>query len=399
LNAQDWEVFNSTNAGLPSNTVQAIAAGANGDIWVGTDWGLCQYSSGEWTIYQTTDSDLPSNDITALSMDADGSLWIGTGLDGIVVWTGTGSLQYTTDNSLLPDNTINSITHDHRGWVWIGTPLGLACITDSGWRIYNDTPDSHLGMQMFSPHINDVIVREDDLVAVSTMNGGLTYITETEMVYHASYNSNFPDNSQNAVVFDTDGDRWIASLTTGIIRHAGAYNEPTWFYYNAQNSGLPDNTITSMVIDDQDVKYAGTEIGGLIKFHPDGSWEAFDPQNSGLPDERILAMFLASDNSLWIGTYEGGVARYLPTVAVEDRAAGSEVEVFPSPFSDRLNIHWPYPSLPQWKVYDPTGRELASGLLRSKMDRIELSSMPGGLLYVVLIDGSTRIGRKVVKLQ
>lgn len=395
--AQDWQIFNMANAGFPSNTVQALAEDADGRIWAGTDWGLCAYHDGQWSVFQMSTYDLPANDITALAIDPDDALWIGTSLDGIVIWNVDDTTHLSTGNSLLPDNTINSITIDHRGWIWIGTPAGLACITEDGWRIYNDTPDSWMGMQMFSPHVRDVIVREDDLAAVSTMNGGLTYITDTAMVYHTSYNANFFDNSQNGIVFDSNGDRWIASLTAGLIRHAGPFNETTWFNYDVFNTGLPDNTITAIVSDENDVKYAGTEIGGFIIFQPDGSWTSFDPSDSPMPDYRVHDLMLSPDNSLWIATNEGGVVRYSLSTAI-DGSANVDVSIFPSPFIDRLIISWPGASTFQWQVLDMQGRIAGTGSAQGERTVIDLRSAPAGPLHMVLTNGSTRIGQKVVKI-
>ena len=65
--AQSWEVFDMNTAGLPSNTVRALAVAPNADVWVGTEFGLCRYDGNLWQTFQTGSSGLPDNDIRALA--------------------------------------------------------------------------------------------------------------------------------------------------------------------------------------------------------------------------------------------------------------------------------------------------------------------------------------------
>ena len=353
------------NAGLPSNTINALSQDHDGIVWAATDWGLCRFENDQWTVIQQQAGGLPENGLTSLAVDSANRLWVGTTLNGVAIHDNGTWSHYTIDNSALPDNSINGITHDHRGWVWISTTGGLACITDQGWRVYDNTPDSHMGFEFFGPHMNMVAVRPPDLVAIVTMNGGLNYLTETDHTYFTTYNSTFPDNSANAIAFDSNGDRWIASTVAGLIRHAGPYAENTWFNYTAQNSGFPDNTLTSLVIDAADTKYAGTEIGGVIVFPSNGIWYALNETNSGLPDDRVLCLMLDQDGVLWAGTHEGGIARWDPmSVTIGDPAEIPMPIVFPNPFSDRITIDLRGGFAGgSWMLIDATGKLVEQGAI------------------------------------
>ena len=49
---------------------------ANGNKWIGTQYGLVFYDGGNWVLYDTSNSDICANIIHNLKMDKDGSLWV-----------------------------------------------------------------------------------------------------------------------------------------------------------------------------------------------------------------------------------------------------------------------------------------------------------------------------------
>ncbi|MCJ7811833.1 hypothetical protein MUP95_00750, partial [bacterium] len=93
----------TTNNGLASNEITALAAGKDGSIWIGTSKGLHVYFEG--TINRRYGP--PSDNITALVVDGMNNLWVGTteGLsffsNDTYSWT-----YYTVDNSSLVSNDI-----------------------------------------------------------------------------------------------------------------------------------------------------------------------------------------------------------------------------------------------------------------------------------------------------
>ncbi len=76
----NWTVF-STKDGLPDNFVQAIAAGSNSQIWIGTKGGASLYDGAKWTAFTKVDG-LNSNNIRCITVDKSGVVWFGTD-DGV----------------------------------------------------------------------------------------------------------------------------------------------------------------------------------------------------------------------------------------------------------------------------------------------------------------------------
>jgi ligand-binding sensor domain-containing protein len=382
-----WEAFTTSTGELPSDRVVCMLAEPDGTLWFGTDWGLVRLEGQEWTTFQVDDSDIPSNDVSCLALDGAGRLWVGTRFNGIGIWDGDTWSPFEPGEVRIPLEEINSITHDHRGWVWISTPLGLACLTDEGWRVYDDTPESHAGNTFFLPHVKQVSVRGDDLVSVATVNAGLTYFNEQDFIFYTTFNSFFPDNSANAIALDPNGDRWLACPAGGLIWHAGDFIGGPWFAYNQFTASLPDNAMTSLFIDAQDVKLVGTETAGVLLFSSVNDWYTLDQANSGLPDDHVLSVLRAPDGTLWAGMASGGVARYAIELAAPNvrrigqvnaqRMIGGGIRV------EGLQHDAHY----RWALYDPLGRSVATGTLVGPAATLpRAGELPAGAYTLALTD-------------
>lgn len=363
VGAQDWQVYDMSTAAFPSVTVQCVAQDPEGNIWAGTDWGLCIQDGAEWSILQTTNSGSPDNNIRAIAFDAQGAAWIGTLQSGLVHFDGATWTAFTMADSPLPDDQVNAVVVDGQGRVWIGTPNGLAMKDGDVWRIYDDSPESHAGFRFFGRHITSIAAGVDGTMAATTMNGGYACFNETEFICYTSGVHTFPDNSGYAVAFDATGDRWVGTSTSGIVRHAGPFLDALWFPYTVQNSGLPDNTIRAVAVHDNGTKFLGTEIAGLAVLDAQGNWSILNEANSGLPDDQVRCLLVDRDGALWVGTWQGGLARYAPTVGINDPSARNQwINAWPNPFQDHVFVGLQdLESKVEWSVVDRLGRMVANG--------------------------------------
>lgn len=385
--AQSWEVFDMNTAGFPSNTVRALSPDSSGNMWVGTDWGLCRYDGADWTIYQTGNSGLPENDIRSLAVAPNGDLWIGTALYGLVVYDGVDWEVFSTQNSPLPDDQVNCITFDHRGWAWLGTVGGLVCRTATEWRIYNDQPTSYNGLVLNGNHVRDVAVAPDGLVAFGTVNGGFHYLTDTAVQVHATYIDMFPDNTQYGVLIDTvANERWLACPAGGLLRQGGAWNGGPWFQYTTFNSQIPSNALTCIVQDAYSRLWIGSQLNGLILREPNGQYSVFNTGTSGLPDNSVEQLCLAPDGSLWVATFFGGAARFSFDVGLRDEVLHDPgLHLFPNPTDGPVRVVADdLPAGTEWWITDALGRLHSSG--RTGADPLVLDlggSAPGPYCLLV----------------
>jgi len=62
---------------------------ASGNKWIGTNGGgLAKFDSTTWTVYNTSNSGLPNNSVTSIAIDGSGNKWIGTNGHGLAKFDG-----------------------------------------------------------------------------------------------------------------------------------------------------------------------------------------------------------------------------------------------------------------------------------------------------------------------
>lgn len=401
VRAQDWEVFDMSNSPLPSNTVSAIAEASNGDLWIGTEWGLVRYDGMDWTVLQEADG-LPENMILSVAVDADDRVWAGTMTQGVAVLDqGTWTL-YNSDNSGLSDNSIRHISIDHRGWAWISTSEGLNCFTGTEWRVYNDTPSSYGGRILNTGNIKSCTVRGDGLVCIGTLNGGFHYLTETSVTYLTTVNDQFFDNTANGIWIDpANGDRWVSTPAAGLLRNAGDIVGGAWFQFGTGNSTIPTNGLTSVDRDASGRFWLGTNLFGVTTTTGDGLFTTYTTTNSALPDDQVRCVRVTS-SGIWAGTTLGGLAHWSLEVGQEEVAGeGPQARTWPNPFTDRFQVEVPGGVGPMdWQVHDAQGRLLGQGLLQAGTTAtLGTQDWAPGPLIMTLSQGAYATRTPLVKLR
>ena len=187
FNIQDEQCTNY----LEDSAINAIAVDSSGNVWVGTDWdGVYMFNGTTWTNYKTSNSGLASNHVqaiaiengdvkwfggcvineqmhcplvicldavvsrfdgewgsldppagtmvTAIGIDWRGHKWFGTRLYGVVEFDGANWMIYDISNSGLQSNTINAIATDNAWNIWFATQGGGA--TRYGLPVPTPTP-------------------------------------------------------------------------------------------------------------------------------------------------------------------------------------------------------------------------------------------------------------------
>lgn len=363
LKGQVWQVFDMATAGLPSNTVKAIAHDDQGGTWVGTDWGLTRFDGSSWEVLQTQDG-LPENDVRALAVDGQGRVWIGFFTQGLVVKDGDVWTQFLPGSSPMPSDQVHNITFDGQGNAWIATTNGLARTDLSEWRIYNNTDTSYNNQMLPGVNISDVAVRGDGLVCIGTLNAGFTYLTSTSVLVYNTSDDLLPDNTALGVAIDSDGDRWAACPYGGLLRFSGPYDNGLFFQFITEFTGIPTNALNDIVIDGDDRKIIATQSAGLsILGSNNATWTTYDTDNSDLPDNEVTCVSIAPDGAIWAGTANGGVARFDITAGLgEGNGDQFHAGAYPNPFDGRVTLVAKGPSgTMTWTLLDGAGRILRTG--------------------------------------
>ncbi|HWR96859.1 MAG TPA: two-component regulator propeller domain-containing protein, partial [Candidatus Methanoperedens sp.] len=110
--------------------VTALAADAEGGLWVGTTGGLSRLRGGEWTCLQESEGP-GGRAVSALLADPGGSVWAGTA-DGL--WElADGSWRRHDRGTGLAADAVTALLVDRGGRLWVGTPRGLSRREGDSW--------------------------------------------------------------------------------------------------------------------------------------------------------------------------------------------------------------------------------------------------------------------------
>ncbi|MBM4161755.1 MAG: hypothetical protein FJ217_11750 [Ignavibacteria bacterium] len=130
-----WGLMTQTD-GLPNSTILSLAVDVNGDVCVGTDFGMKIITdplNPRVSSSGTTSFPLRGQSIQAIAVDAVNNKWVGT-KEGVLVVTPDGVhflAQYTvlSTGGKLVDNDVRCIAIDQRrGIVYLGTEKGLSSL-------------------------------------------------------------------------------------------------------------------------------------------------------------------------------------------------------------------------------------------------------------------------------
>jgi hypothetical protein len=300
-------VINTTNSGLPSDTVNAITKGLDNSLWFGTDMGAAHFDGINWTVYNTSTSDLPVDAVTAIALDPDGLVWFGTNGGGVARFDGMDWHIYNTTSSGLPADGVNAIATNSDGSVWFGTSAGAAHFDGVNWTVY-DTSNSDL------PY--DVVTAIATDADGSVWLGTYTWAVHFDGINWTTYQVNWNGTEVTDIVTDKNGAHWFSSLG-GLAFFDGI----TWKRYDPELYGLPELGAMYAAAPDPDGSIWLGVGNGAARF--DGiTWSTYSSYNSTLPELPVKDIASDQENSFWFGTMGGGVGifRRQPVTPIQDNS-------------------------------------------------------------------------------
>nr|MBP3597910.1 response regulator [Eubacterium sp.] len=125
--AEYESVLYSTDSGLDSIEVNALAQTPDGYLWAGSYSGLYQYDGSTFRPVKLTEE---IKNVTVLFSDYAGRLWIGTNDRGVICHDPSdGSLTFFSTADGLSSNAIRSIVEDSNHNIYVGTVSDLSVIS------------------------------------------------------------------------------------------------------------------------------------------------------------------------------------------------------------------------------------------------------------------------------
>lgn len=113
----------TTEDGLPSNAVWALAVEQSGRVWVGSEAGLARVDEGQVRAVLTTAEGLPVNAVRALCLDGTGRLWVGSDTALALMQEGTvvATLHGQEARALEEGGGARYLCADGPAAMWVGT--------------------------------------------------------------------------------------------------------------------------------------------------------------------------------------------------------------------------------------------------------------------------------------
>lgn len=183
-----WQNYNAVTGPLGGHVFALAVCPTDGSVWMATSLGLARYlpARDTWAYYTRMDG-LPSDQANALAFGADGTMYVGTQCDGLAV--GSASDDYkawrvvsspmrppvAAEGDGLPSPNINCLLATRGGTVFAGTTAGLAWSRDAGktWRFARgaDWGDKTRGLAhppaLLPPPAAPALLAEDAVTALA----------------------------------------------------------------------------------------------------------------------------------------------------------------------------------------------------------------------------------------
>lgn len=285
---------------LAQDWVEALCAGRNGIIWIGTaEHGLDRFdpATGNFKHFRSNLKDsnsLTSDYIKALLEDREGILWIGTekGLNRYDPKTGKFQHYYhdANDTSSLSCNEVMKIYEDRQGTIWIGT--------GDVWSFLRNKPD------------------EGGLNRLDKKTGKFIRYVHNSKNPHSLIN-----NKVKAIFEDSRGIFWVGTAGDGLHtmnrtngtfeRHLYTPANPEKLSRPAQKKIRPEvaDHITFIIEDAAGAIWIGTFGNGLNRYDPKTKsvthFPLFKDPVSGMLLEVPWWACTSRDGMLWIGYFRG----------------------------------------------------------------------------------------------
>ncbi|CAN5700507.1 sensor histidine kinase [soil metagenome] len=285
---------------LAQNWIEALSAGHDGMIWVGTAdngvdrldpiTGKCKHFK-----YNAKDSNsLSNNNVKALLEDSEGMLWIGTakGLNRLDLKTGLFRRFYNNpdDPNSLSCNQVEKIYEDRQGTIWVGT--------GTVWAEHEGQYDAG-GLNRFDKKTNKFI----------------------RYLHDQAKPNSLINNKVKAIFEDSRGTFWVGTAGDGLHTMDRAKGTFQRYLYNPahpeklsrppQKKIRPyvNDHITFIIEDAAGAIWIGTFGNGLNRYDPKTGkvthYPLFKDPVSGLLLEVPWWACTSTDGILWIGYWRG----------------------------------------------------------------------------------------------
>lgn len=337
----------STDEGMPSDDVYAIAVSPQGEIWAGTDAGIavCSFREGRKTIsLLSTAQGLPDVIVTALLPDEQGNIWIGMHDGGIALFDTRVQMFFCPLQAPWPHGVVTSLALLEGRELWIGSDAGglfryrlngghLDHINGNSGLSRSKITGLHIGAEghlrvmtnergFYSANLQFALleVPEGGVQAVLADSRNRLWAGTPAGLFYGDLDATGPHKlvpypapgNMNVISFYEDdwANIWVGTFGQGLFVLPAKGGK--WISFSELN-GLSNNSILGIEGNAQKVWLA--TLGGVTEFEIGGNIAQNKPvairnyqQENGLGANFIYSAFADSKGRVWFGTDGKGIS-------------------------------------------------------------------------------------------
>lgn len=307
--------------GLSNTSVEVIFQDSRGFIWIGTRNGLNRYDGYDIRTFfndPKNANSLTDNYITSIFEDNKQNLWIGT-KGGLNRYDQKRNhfIRYPNHEGL--NSSVNHISEDTQHVVWFSSMDGGIYQVDADKKTasrWSYLPESRKGEKLI---IYDFVWDKSKNLWMGTSKGLLFFdqVSRKLVGYPVHVNANLPAIPIHKLMFDANGNIWLASQDQGLfVLNQKFKTFRRYKHSDIDPSSLGSDNVTSLLLDNQKNIWVGCLNGGLNRFETKtNSFVNYErePGNAlSLSQKSVKSLFMDRQANLWIGTLRGGVNVYVP---------------------------------------------------------------------------------------
>lgn len=312
-----------TVAGFPSDGINALYEGTNGDLYLGhIHDGFTVFSpeNKSFKNFKNVPHDknsLPNNTVHSIFVDMDSRIWIATD-EGLSLFD---PFRKTFRNFRNMEGLHKSIkgtvfsvyqTHDER--IWVGT-LSDLCYFDakdadeilSGKKDVNHMFIQDIYWGISNPTVFCVLEDSFKNVWIGSNGGGASFISSTSSFFHSWRIDKIPgvvnglnDKEVLTICIDEDENIWMGTDGGGINVNKGGINCE---FYSANSGEVSSNAYASSLKDsNNDLWFGSVHMGIDIFLSKEKRFVHYTPRNC---NSIIFCLFEDNCRNVWIGTDAG----------------------------------------------------------------------------------------------
>ena len=346
--------------GLAQHTVSALLQDRTGYIWVGTQGGLHRYDGRAFRVFQQASADtssLPDNFVTALADGAPGKLWVGTNSAYVAELDETTGkfrrlLPADLDHPGEPGKRVLALYFEPGQGLWVASKGGIDLLDpDTGQRrsvlrapspaalrdpygfarddsgalwvtlpagLYRIDPVTLATRRIQAPAaVADIVRDQRGRLWVSAADGlyRLDPVAATLQRASLAVDASEDVNHLMRMVVDTHDRLWISTVRNGLIRFDPDRGQSIELHANAAQEGnIPEELVNALLVDRSGLLWIGTMTDGLFTTDADGSRFTLVNMPATSRTQRyansVRSLYQSPDGALWIGTDGDGLKRY-----------------------------------------------------------------------------------------